>query len=395
MHIQEVFNAIYSNHNYEYLILNINFRIIEYSDKVFEFCDSHIEETNNIFDLIPELFGLEDELMMIFKAKKKFLKIPCIAKSNNRYINIYVYPGRELTSNDYESIIVLCEDITQIAQAKQELLQEKNENELLLKEISIKNRQLERYAKHMQKLVKEEMTKNLEKQKLIELKSRYAQMGEIIGMITHQWKQPLNAIAIIANVLKLKSQNNLLDKKLLFDKLEDILKQVDYMSKTVLEFQGFFNPLKEKIYFNIFESLKGILELIKTEYSYKNISIYLTGDEKVKAWGLPNELNQVVLSILKNSLDEFTKKPHEDMWIKVNILKKDNKAIIEVLDNAGGIPENIIDKIFDLYVTTKENGSGLGLNISKNMIEEHMDGKIYVQNIDNGAKFTIELPVVE
>jgi signal transduction histidine kinase len=86
------------------------------------------------------------------------------------------------------------------------------------------------------------------------------------------------------------------------------------------------------------------------------------------------------------------KKPHDHMRIEINIFAKNDKAIITVTDNAGGIPEDIIDTIFDIYVTTKKDGSGLGLNISKNMIEDHMDGKLYVENVEGGARFIIELP---
>jgi signal transduction histidine kinase len=244
----------------------------------------------------------------------------------------------------------------------------------------------------MQELVKEEIKKNLEQQKMIELQARYSQMGEIIGMITHQWKQPLNAISMMANVLILKQQNNSLDNKILEEKLDDIIMQVKYMSQTVNDFQHFFNPIKDKMYFNVFDSIQSVLDLVKSEYFHKNITVYLDGDKSVNAVGLPNEVNQVVLSLLKNSKDEFIKNPHSNMWIKINITSKDDKAIIEVVDNAGGIPEDIIDKIFDIYVTTKQDGSGIGLNISKSMIEDHMDGQMYVTNVENGAKFTIVLP---
>jgi len=391
MHIQEVFNAIYSNHCYEYFIINKDYQVVEYSDKVFEYCDT--QTGNDIFEFIPELYGLDNEFEEIFNGKKEVYKIPIVSK-NNKYINIYIYPGREEIAQykNYETLIILLEDITTIATTKQKLIQEKNENTLLLQEISIKNKQLELYNNKMQELVREEIKKNLEQQKMIELQARYSQMGEIIGMITHQWKQPLNAISMMANVLMLKQQNDSLDKKILEEKLDDIIMQVKYMSQTVNDFQYFFNPIKDKMYFNIFDSIQSVLDLVKSEYFHKNITVFLDGDKSVQAVGLPNEVNQVILSLLKNSKDEFIKNPHSNMWIKIYITSKDDKAIIEVSDNAGGIPEDIIDKIFDIYVTTKQDGSGIGLNISKSMIEEHMNGEMYVENIENGAKFTIILP---
>jgi len=391
MHIQEVFNAIYSNHCYEYFVIDRDYKVVEYSDKVFAYTDT--KDGDNIFEFIPELYGLDNELLDIFDSKLEFYKIPIVCK-NDKYVNIYIYPGREDKSNvaKYETLIILFEDITTIATTKQKLIQEKNENTLLLEEISIKNKQLELYNNKMQELVKEEIKKNLEQQKMIELQARYSQMGEIIGMITHQWKQPLNAISMMANVLMLKQKNNSLDNKILEEKLDDIIMQVKYMSQTVNDFQHFFNPIKDRMYFNVFDSIQSVLDLVKSEYFHKNITVSLDGDKSIQAVGLPNEVNQVVLSLLKNSKDEFVKNPTKNMWIKIYVTSKDDKAIIEVSDNAGGIPEDIIDKIFDIYVTTKQDGSGIGLNISKSMIEEHMDGEMYVENIENGAKFTIILP---
>ena len=391
MHIQEVFNAIYSNHCYEYFVIDKKYQVVEYSDKVFNYCD--IKDGNTIFEFVPELYGLDYEIDKIFEGSLDIYEIPIVSKKD-KYINIYIYPGREdvYKSKKYETLIVLLEDITTIATTKQKLIQEKNENTLLLQEISVKNKQLELYNNKMQELVREEIKKNLEQQKMIELQARYSQMGEIIGMITHQWKQPLNAISMMANVLMLKQQNNSLDNKILEEKLDDIIMQVKYMSQTVNDFQHFFNPIKDKMYFNLFDSIQSVLDLVKSEYFHKNITVSLDGDKDIKAVGLPNEVNQVVLSLLKNSKDEFVKNPHSNMYIKINITSIQDKAVIEVIDNAGGIPEDIIDKIFDIYVTTKQDGSGIGLNISKSMIEEHMDGKMYVTNIENGAKFTIILP---
>lgn len=392
MHIQEVFNAIYSNHCYEYIIIDRNFEVVEYSDKVFDFCDKDaFTKSKNIFTIIPELFGLENDLLDILNKKNSIHKIPYVSKNDN-FVNIYIHPGRDL-HQQYETAIILFEDITKIAKAKQELIQEKNENNLLLQEISNKNAQLEQYNNHMQQLVKEEIKKNLEKQKMLELQARYSQMGEIIGMITHQWKQPLNAISMMTNVLKLKQKNGAINTKLLNEKLDDILMQVGYMSQTVNDFQHFFNPIKDTIYFNVYDSIQSVLELVKSEYFHQNIDVVLSGDKTLTAAGLPNELNQVVLSLLKNSKDEFVKKPHDHMKIDINITQIDDKAIITVTDNAGGIPEDIIDTIFDIYITTKKDGSGLGLNISKNMIEDHMNGKLSVCNTSDGAKFTIELPI--
>jgi len=227
---------------------------------------------------------------------------------------------------------------------------------------------------------------------MVELQSRHSQMGEVIGMITHQWKQPLSVISLIVTILKTKHD---LTPEKAEKKLDDILSQVNYMTQTVNDFQNFFNPSKEKVIFNIYENLHTILELVKYEYDYKAIDLELKGDLELLAYGYPNEFNQVVLSLLKNAKDAFMENPHESMKIEIIIDQKKGNPQILVRDNAGGIPDEMIDKIFDLYMTSKKNGSGLGLNIAKSMIEHNMNGHLSVSNTENGAEFSIMVPANE
>jgi signal transduction histidine kinase len=279
-----------------------------------------------------------------------------------------------------------------MAVTQQSLVQERNEKSLLLDEISKKNMQLKHMNEHMQILVQQEIEKNLEKQKLLELKSRHSQMGEMIAMITHQWKQPLNVINLVVNVLKIDLTKKSLQKEDIEKKLNDILKQVRYMNQTVNDFQNFFNPFKEKIIFNLHENIQAVLDLVKYEYVHKNIQLNLTGETKIMAYGFPNEFSQVILSLLKNAKDAFMEHPHKEMEITINVTETDGNPIVTITDNAGGVPEKILKNVFDLYVTTKEEGSGLGLNIAKSMIERHMNGRIEVKNVEKGAQFSIILP---
>ncbi len=399
MHLQEVFNAIYANHPYEYLVINKQLKVIEYSDKVFHFCIQSPQECDNInlMEAVPELFGLESEIDKIFKGHNTIFTLPYIAKAPNRYIHIHIHPGRLKEANAsedtvYETLIILFEDITDMANTQQNLVQERNEKSLLLEELSEKNAKLKTFNEQMQLLVEAESKKNLEKQKMVELQSRHSQMGEVIGMITHQWKQPLSVISLIVHILKINQEKNNLSLEKAEKKLDDILSQVNYMTQTVNDFQNFFNPSKEKVLFNIYENLHTVLNLVKYEYDYKSIALELKGDQELLAYGHPNEFNQVVLSLLKNAKDAFMDNPHESM--KIEIILDQRKGIPQILvrDNAGGIPDEIINKIFDLYMTTKKNGSGLGLNIAKNMIEYNMNGKLSVSNIENGVEFSIMVP---
>ena len=398
MHLQEILNAIYANHHYEYLVIDKDLKVIEYSDRVFTLCEGEELDCKDmdLLNVVDELCGLEDTIEKIFKAEEETFTLPFVFKAPKRYVHIHLSPGRrrQRISKEgyrYESLIVLFEDITELAEVQQGLIQERNEKALLLDKISEQNEQLRLFNEEMQRLVKEETRKNLEKQKLVELQARYSQMGEMIGMITHQWKQPLNVISIVNYILKQKIIKQEYSETLFQEKLDEIGKQVKFMDQTVRDFQDFFNPVLQKRKFNLYETLMLALDLVRYEYKFNNIEIIIEGDKDVNAYGYPNEFNQVILELMKNAKDAFAQHPKESMKLYLYIDRFEGRARIRVRDNAGGIPEEIIDDIFGLYVTTKKDGSGIGLNIAKNIIENNMDGTLSVQNVEDGAEFTILL----
>jgi len=396
MHLQEVFNAIYANHLYEYFVIDEQYRIIEYSDKVFTMCVHKPVEchTMKLTQVVPELYGLEAEIAKVFTGEKTVFTLPYIFKEPDIYVHIHIHPGREKKGVKegevrYESVIILFENITDMASAQQGLMQERNEKTLLLKEISEKNRMLKRYNEEMQELVKEEISKNMEKQRIVELQARYSQMGEIIGMIIHQWKQPLNAISILVNVLKISLKKKTLSPETVEKKLDDIVTQVQYMDQTVKDFQNFFNPSKEKMIFNLYDTVKTVLDLVRYVYEHKDITVEIEGEREVMVSGHPNEFSQVILTLLQNARDAFMANPTDNMKIAIRVGQEGNHTFVTVRDNAGGIPEDIIDTIFDLYMTTKQGGTGLGLNIARHMVENNMQGRLTVHNVDGGAEFKI------
>ncbi len=308
------------------------------------------------------------------------------------YIDIHIHQGRKYDPSTQETLIIFLEDVTEKVEIQKKIYQERNEKVLLLNEITEKNKKLKQFNDQMQELVQIEIKKNLEKQKMVEIQSRHAQMGEMIGMITHQWKQPLSVISMIASGLKLKHQLGKLDDTTINTYSQKLQTQIIHMNQTINDFQHFFNPEKEKIQFSLQKTLSSVLGLIQYEYEMNHITLELISDKDILAYGFPNEFNQVIISILSNAKDAFLADPHNDMKVIITIKYYDEKySIVTIKDNAGGIPNNIIDTIFDLYMTTKNTGSGLGLNIAKNIIEENMDGKLTVRNIDNGAEFSILL----
>lgn len=395
MYTQEIFKAIYKNSNYEYLIIDSSFVVLSYSSKVGKYCDAGAFDTHktDIFTAIPELIGMEEVLLEGFEGKHNDdIDVPMVFREPHYYINLRISLGKEkILQTGYENLIIFFEDITSKVEDQHKTLQDHNEKRLLLDEIADKNKQLEVFNKEMQRLVDEEIAKNREKQRMLELKSRHSQMGEMIGMITHQWKQPLNMININCGLLKMKYDMKILDDETFNKQINAILEQSKHMNQTVCDFQHFFNPSKEKEYFNIMKTMKSILSLVGIDYTLSNIELVLRGDEEVMGFGYPNEYNQVILSLLQNAKDAFLEDPKKNMKIQIEVQQQKRGSLVTIEDNAGGIPKLLIDKIFENYMTTKEEGSGLGLHIAKSVIEEHMEGKIWVENKTKGAMFSIEL----
>ena len=397
MHLQEVFNAISTNHLYEYFIIDSSCNIIEFSDKAFEYCEEvYLGNMISIFDALPELVGLERKIDDIFMNKTAPLMLQHVQKTNRAYVNIYVHPGRKSSVQTdqyrFETLVVLLENVTAEVTVQRSVIQERNEKELLLEKLEKANMQLKEYNEHMQQLVDDAVAKYKKKKELLELKSRHAELGEMIGIITHQWKQPLNAISVMCNLMQVKRKKAPLDIDEFNQVVSNVKQHIKYMADTVTDFQDFFNPAKGKKHFNIKKNIKSVLNLIQPVFEIQNITIELTGSDTLEAYGYPNEFSQVILSILTNAKDAFLASPKDTMRIRIDITaRRDGRKLITITDNAGGIPDNIIDSIFENYVTTKQEGSGIGLNVAKTIIEQKMGGEISARNVEDGAEFSIIL----
>jgi signal transduction histidine kinase len=198
-------------------------------------------------------------------------------------------------------------------------------------------------------------------------------------------------MSIIVDVLKINLRKNTLTPEATEKKLNDIVSQVKYMDQTVKDFQNFFNPSKEKIRFNVYDTIQTVFDLVRYAYEHKSISLILEGDRDIMLEGHPNEFSQVILTLVQNARDAFMENPKEEMKIITTIFEERGHCIVTVRDNAGGIPDEIIEHVFDLYMTTKSQGTGLGLNIAKQMVEKNMHGKLTVRNVEDGAEFRIDI----
>ncbi len=247
-----------------------------------------------------------------------------------------------------------------------------------------------------------DLTQVKEKERQLRQQSRLAQMGEMISMIAHQWRQPLGAInsSVIAIQSKLSiGRYDLDDKddrekflKFLNKKNKSIIEYVENLSETIDDFRNFFKPDKSKDLTSIEEPINKALKIVNVSMSSKGITIEKNFNDSEKIELYQNEVMQVILNILKNSEDNFIEKSVQNPKITIETFKEENTHIIRITDNGGGIPQEILPKIFDPYFSTKDekNGTGLGLYMSKTVIQEHHNGELKVSNIDNGVCFEIK-----
>ncbi len=253
--------------------------------------------------------------------------------------------------------------------------------------------ELEEINNSLECKVQEELKKSHQKDQQMMQQSRLAQMGEMLSMIAHQWRQPLAAIASSSTALQLKAELGKTDKEMIIKKSKQISKYAQHLSATIDDFRDFFKPNKEKRETSLCEVVKSVLSIVQVPIQNKNITIIKELNCKSKFQSYPNELRQVLLNLMKNAEDILLEKEIEDPWIKIITRIENNKYFLEVSDNGGGIKEENLDKIFDPYFSTKlqKDGTGLGLYMSKTIIEEHCGGKLNVCNSAEGALFTIEL----
>ncbi len=235
-----------------------------------------------------------------------------------------------------------------------------------------------------------------EQKKLFVQQSKFAAMGEMISVISHQWRQPLNEITVIVDEIKLKHQYKVLTDEEMDYLTKEIYDSADYMSNTIEDFNNFFKPNKDKEEFEFKLLLDESMNLLKSRINKLdvNLKVELIPND-LKYVGFKNELKQVILNIINNAFDALDENNIENKNVKISVSKTTENIIISIEDNAGGIPDNILENIFNPYFSTKteKNGTGLGLYISKVIIENNMNGKISVTSEQNNSEFKISLPL--
>ena len=265
-----------------------------------------------------------------------------------------------------------------------------------------KKKEMEKELQEMNKYLEIKVQKEVEKNRKTEFQlleqSKNASMGEMIGNIAHQWRQPLSAITTLASTVKLNDQLGILETDEIDEKMDKIVDKANYLSKTIDTFRNFLKAdnleYKEFVLESTVERSLQIVESTMKDLHIKLINnIDLTKNSKLM--GVQSELSQVIINILNNGKDILKEKKIDEPWIQLDLINEDNNYIISIEDNGGGIPKEVMPKIFDPYFTTKHQsqGTGLGLHMSYRIITESFKGKLYVHNSTNGAKFFIKLPI--
>jgi PAS domain S-box-containing protein len=255
--------------------------------------------------------------------------------------------------------------------------------------------QLKAINESLTQRVEEEILKRAEKEKMFVHQSRLAMMGEIIGMIAHQWRQPLNTLAIGIQDADYSYQVGELNKEYMEKFKKESMDTIMKLSKTIDGFRSFFRPSEGQSAFTLEDAVGDASALLNLALADESITIKLNPTTIHQITGYKKELEQVLLIVLTNARDALAESKVENPTITIGISDVPDGAQLSIGNNGGNIGLEIIDKIFEPYFSTKsKNTSGLGLHIAREIIERHSGGKIYAENIENGVRFIIFIPTI-
>ena len=308
------------------------------------------------------------------------------------YLNTTITPILN-EKGDIEEFIAIRYNVTKEIELKHALQKQERELEQRVKE---QTKELHELNKTLESRVQEEIKKNEEKQKILFMQSRFASLGQMIANIAHQWRQPLAELNLtMFNMRKLSLQNRLKEMEIYYKKSKNITKN---MSSTIEDFSNFFNPNKSKTTFYLYDAINDALHILDREIQKIDVKVEVDF-KKARVKGVSNELTQVMINLLQNSKDAFkinqTVDPKISIIISKIFIKNHYCAKISFVDNAGGIEKNNLEKIFEPYFSTKHPnmGIGIGLFMSRMIIQKSLSGIMDVENYKDGTRFTIIIPL--
>lgn len=298
--------------------------------------------------------------------------------AGQKYLEIVSSPLRD-EQGDVIAVIESVRDITAKMQVETEL--------------ASKQQQLEKINCSLEQRINQAVAELRRKDVMLIQQNRLAAMGEMISNIAHQWRQPLNNIGLIVQNLPLSLESGELNALELDKEVACAMEIILHMSRTIDDFRNFFRQDKEKQGFAVNQVVDRSLKLVATTLTYDNIRVDVAREKDITATGYQNEYAQVLLNILANAREVLTERGVPEPRISIHLASVNGRSVVTIRDNGGGIADDVLPRIFDPYFTTKEpgKGTGIGLYMSKVIMEQHMDGRLSARNIDGGAEFVIEL----
>ena len=313
------------------------------------------------------------------------------------YVNTTITP----ILNDHGEIqefIAIRYNVTQEVKLKLALEEKEREltqlNQTLEQRVAEQTKELYKFNRYLEQRVQDEVQKNEEKQKILFAQSRFASLGQMIANIAHQWRQPLTELNL--SLFGLKNALNG-EKEQIESYYSDAKKTIQSMSQTIEDFQNFFNPHKTIEPFDPVVSFHDALALIQKDLRKAKITLHTSLGKSITLVGVSNELTQVFINLLQNAKEALMETEEEGREISVQITDSDSQILLSVQDNAKGIDEDKLEKVFEPYFSTKHasQGTGLGLFMSRMIIQQSLGGSITASNHEEGALFTIILPKKE
>jgi len=252
------------------------------------------------------------------------------------------------------------------------------------------NEELHDYQNNLERKVEEEIRKRKQQEELLFEQSRLAAIAEMMDAVAHQWTQPLNLLSMYTYTLQIQAEKtgHVSTGEIKLFK-ENFTMQIEHMTETLNNFRSFFRPIQEKQTFTVSEVIQSVLDLLQDDLLKHHITVHVNRDEDFELTGNPNEFKHILINMFSNAKYAFNERQTVERMIDINILGHENK--LEIIDNAGGIPESVLDDIFKMNVTSKNHeGTGIGLYMSQQIAQKHQ-GILTAENTRNGAKFTFTL----
>jgi signal transduction histidine kinase len=251
--------------------------------------------------------------------------------------------------------------------------------------------ELREYQLYLSQRVNEEIEKNRIQEVVLYQKSKQSALGELLMHIAHQWKQPLAEISAIQTFFEAKVRLNQSNKAFILENIGKTNDILEFMSTTLLTFQDFYKPSIDMEYFDIKDLIEHTIKILSATLKFYRIELTLNLQNHLSFYGVKNEVSQVILNILNNSKNILIQRDIKNGKIKVILLKNTKHLSIVIEDNGGGIKSDFLENLFKPFIS--ENSSGVGLYISKSIIDRY-NGEIKAENINDGARFTINLPII-